>query len=124
MNRRPDSPMRLRFIRAIPRRIVAGLLLPVASGCPLAAQRAQPARDPMQEGLPLKPTRTLSFTTKTGHWMSVDVSPDGRTLVFDLLGDLYTLPITGGTATRLTSGPAFDRDPVFAPDGKRIAFVS
>ena len=37
------------------------------------------ARDPMQEGLPLRPTRTLSFTTKVGNWMSVDVSPDGRT---------------------------------------------
>ena len=56
--------------------------------------------------------------------MSVDVSPDGRTLVFDLLGDLYTLPITGGSATRITSGQAFDAMPSFSPDGKHIAFVS
>lgn len=89
----------------------------------VAAQGAA-ARDPMQEGLPLKPTRTLAFTTKVGHWMSVDVSPDGQQLVFDLLGDLYTLPITGGKATPLTRGMAFDAQPRFSPDGKRVTFVS
>ena len=56
--------------------------------------------------------------------MSLDVSPDGQTIVFDLLGDLYTLPISGGKATRLTSGLPFDAQPRFSPDGKRIAFVS
>ena len=59
--------------------------------------------------------------------MNVDVSPDGRTIVFDLLGDIYTMPIEGsgsGLATRLTSGPAFDMQPRFSPDGKRIAFSS
>ena len=52
--------------------------------------------------------------------MNVDVSPDGRTIVFDLLGDLYMMPIAGsghGLATRLTSGPAFDMQPRFSPDG-------
>ncbi|WP_293850055.1 hypothetical protein, partial [Steroidobacter sp.] len=43
-----------------------------------------------------QPTRAISFTTSEGTWMSIDVSPDGRTLLFDLLGDLYTLPIEGG----------------------------
>ena len=47
---------------------------------------------------------TVSIDTRTGTWMSVDVSPDGNTLVFDLLGDLYTLPIAGGEATSLTHG--------------------
>lgn len=56
--------------------------------------------------------------------MSVDVSPDGPTIVFDLLGDLYTLPIAGGTATRITSGTAFDAQPRWSPDGRSIAFVS
>src|SRR5688500_11129553 len=54
---------------------------------------------------PTPPTpRTLRFTTDEGTWMSLDVSPDGRTIVFDLLGDLYTLPIAGGSATRITNG--------------------
>jgi len=75
-------------------------------------------------GLPLKTARTHSFSTTRGSWMSVDVSPDGQTIVFDLLGDLYTLPITGGKATRLTQGMAFDAQPRFSPDGKQVVFVS
>lgn len=78
----------------------------------------------MQEGLPLKPERTVSFTTSTGHWMSLDVSPDGQTILFDHLGDLYTVPITGGKATPLTRGMALDAQPRFSPDGKRVVFVS
>ena len=70
------------------------------------------------------PTKTVAFTTTEGTWMNLDVSPDGRTIVFDLLGDLYTLPVSGGKATRLTSGPAFDVQPRFSPDGARIAFTS
>ncbi|WP_456425704.1 amidohydrolase family protein [Rhodocaloribacter sp.] len=70
------------------------------------------------------PTKTVAFTTTEGTWMNLDVSPDGQRIVFDLLGDLYTLPISGGKATRLTSGPAFDVQPRFSPDGARIAFTS
>jgi len=70
------------------------------------------------------PTQKVRFTTSEGTWMSVDVSPDGRQLVFDLLGDLYTLPIAGGTAKRLTSGPAFDVQPRFSPDGREVSFTS
>ena len=76
------------------------------------------------ESLPLEPTREVRFQTEEGSWMSVDVSPDGRTLVFDLLGDLYTLPIEGGTATPLLAGPAFESQPRFSPDGTEIVFVS
>jgi len=75
-------------------------------------------------GLPLLTNRTLSFTTSEGTWLSLDLSKDGRTLVFELLGDLYTLPIAGGEATRITSGQAYDMQPAFSPDGKRIAFIS
>ena len=75
-------------------------------------------------GLPLKAARTHTFTTTKGTWMSVDVSPDGSMLVFDLLGDLYTLPVAGGKATRLTSGMAYDAQPRFAPDGKSVVFIS
>jgi Tol biopolymer transport system component len=59
-----------------------------------------------------------------GTWMSLDVSPDGKEIVFDLLGDLYTMPIGGGEAKALTSGIAWDMQPRYSPDGKWIAFTS
>ena len=74
--------------------------------------------------LPLSPTKPLRFTTDEGTWLSLDVSPDGKTIVFDLLGDLYTLPIAGGKATRITSGQAFDGQPHWSPDGLSIVFAS
>jgi len=76
------------------------------------------------DSLPLKTARTVSFETSEATWMSLDVSPDGKTIVFELLGDLYTMPVAGGTATRITSGPAFDSQPRWSPDGKRIVFLS
>lgn len=77
-----------------------------------------------ESDLPLIPTRPLKFTTDEGTWLSLDLSPDGRTIVFDLLGDLYTLSISGGKATRITSGSGFDGQPRFSPDGRSIVFVS
>ncbi len=98
-------------------------VLCTATIVPTAA--AQTPADSAQKGdLPLVPGRTVEFTATRGTWINVDVSPDGRTIVFDLLGDLYTMPIEGGTASRLTSGTAFDGQPRFSPDGRSIAFVS
>ena len=77
-----------------------------------------------KKGLPLKPTRKIEFTTDEGTWLSLDVSPDGKTIVFELLGDIYTLPIEGGTAKLVDGGMAFDSQPKFSPDGKWIAFIS
>ncbi len=74
--------------------------------------------------LPLEAARHARFTATTGTWMSLDVSPDGQTIVFDMLGDLYTLPIGGGTATRITKGMAYDAQPRFSPDGETLVFVS
>ncbi len=84
----------------------------------------QSPQEPSDPALPLTSTRTLRFTTDEGTWMSLDVSPNGETIVFDLLGDLYTLPISGGAATRITSGMGFDGQPRYSPDGSRIVFVS
>jgi len=74
--------------------------------------------------LPLQPTRTFEMTATEGSWLSLDVHPNGERLVFELLGDLYTLPVNGGTATRITGGMAFDSQPRYGPDGDRIVFVS
>jgi Tol biopolymer transport system component/imidazolonepropionase-like amidohydrolase len=76
------------------------------------------------QDLPLEAGRTIRMDFTEGTWMSVDVSPDGQTLVFDYMGDLFTLPMTGGDAVQLTSGMAFDAQPRFSPDGSRVAFTS
>lgn len=91
---------------------------------PALAIAQAPAAADTGVALPIKPERQLRFTTDEGTWMSLDVSPDGRTIIFDMLGDLYTLPIGGGKATRLTSGMAWDCMPRWSPDGRTIAFVS
>lgn len=66
----------------------------------------------------------VSFSTDEGTWMDLDVSPDGRQIAFSLLGDLYLLPIEGGSARRITSGAAWDVQPRFSPDGRELAFTS
>ncbi|HSI51676.1 MAG TPA: amidohydrolase family protein [Ideonella sp.] len=73
---------------------------------------------------PPGPAKTVKLDTRTGTWMSVDISPDGQTLVFDLLGDLYLLPVAGGEARPLTHSMAWEQQARFSPDGKQIAYVS
>ncbi len=67
---------------------------------------------------------TIAFTVDEGTWMNLDVSPDGQTIVFDMLGDIYSMPITGGTATALRTGLAWEVQPRFSPDGSKIIFTS
>src|SRR6266576_3094373 len=80
-----------------------------------------------KKGLPLKSSRKIEFTTDEGTWLSLDVSPDGKSIAFELVGDIFTLPIEGGQAKLISGGMAFDSQPKFspgwAPDGKYI-FVS
>jgi Tol biopolymer transport system component len=109
--------------------IVAALTVGLAarSPSPLVAQdstKADTTHHAAKLPLPLEPTRHDTLTLNEGTWMSLDVSPDGQTVVFDLLGDIYTVPIAGGTAARLTSGPAFDGQPRYSPDGRTIVFTS
>ncbi len=69
-------------------------------------------------------TRKVAINVDEGTWMNVDVSPDGRTLAFDLLGDIYVMPISGGTPQRIADGLPFEMQPKFSPDGSKIAFTS
>ena len=78
---------------------------------PPKASEAGKKGDEKKKGLPLTPDRTIEFTTDEGTWVSLDVSPDGKTIVFELLGDLYTVPIDGGEAKAIASGLAFDGQP-------------
>jgi Tol biopolymer transport system component/imidazolonepropionase-like amidohydrolase len=69
-------------------------------------------------------TREIEIDTNETTWSNVTVSPDGKTMVFDMLGDIYSVPIEGGEARALTSGIEWDYQPRFSPDGEKIAFVS
>jgi Tol biopolymer transport system component len=92
-----------------------------------AAQQKEEKKEEKKDekkGLPLKSERKIEFTTDEGTWLSLDVSPDGKTIVFELLGDIYTLSIEGGQAKLIAGGMAFESQPKFSPDGKWIAFLS
>ena len=68
--------------------------------------------------------KDISFSTNEGTWMNIDVSPDGKHLVFDMLGDIYKISSQGGTAEILREGLPFEVQPRFSPDGKLISFTS
>lgn len=64
------------------------------------------------------------FTVDEGTWMNLDVSPDGKQIVFDMLGDIFIMPIAGGKAKVLRSGLAWECQPRFSPDGKKVSYTS
>jgi Tol biopolymer transport system component len=119
--------------RALSRGALRALcLLPALALSPSAGLSAQTAEENDSSAraarraneLPLITTRTLDFTTDEGTWISLDLSPDQSTIVFELLGDLYTIPSEGGEATRITSGQGYDMQPRYSPDGTKLVFVS
>jgi len=73
---------------------------------------------------PPGPSETVPLDVTEGTWLNLDVSPDGETIVFDMLGDIYRMPRSGGDAEPLTSGMAWNMQPRFSPDGDWIAFTS
>src|SRR5687767_14329178 len=77
---------------ALPARPFPAADKPATVTAVLAAKREakQRAIDAM---LPIQPTRTVSFETATIHTNQLDLAPDGKTFIFALLGDLYTLPV-------------------------------
>jgi Tol biopolymer transport system component/imidazolonepropionase-like amidohydrolase len=101
-------------------RLATVVVLGLASG----VVQTQEKKDESPASLVLTPASTIEFTTDEATWTSLDVSPDGRTIAFDLLGDIYTLPIEGGRATRIVGGMSFESQPKFSPDGRAIAFLS
>jgi Tol biopolymer transport system component/imidazolonepropionase-like amidohydrolase len=84
----------------------------------------QPKEDKWDVNNPPGTYKQTNFTVNEGTWMNLDISPDGKTIVFDLLGDIYTLPISGGKAKVLRQGHAYEVQPRFSQDGKMISYTS
>ncbi len=106
------------------RLLLALAIVPALAFVPTRGQEQEPSGNRTPEGLVLETADTIEFTTDEVTWPSLDVSPDGRTILFDVLGDLYTLPIGGGQATRIMGDLSFESQPVYSPDGRSIAFLT
>lgn len=103
------------------RRLPLAVSLAVLLAPAVAAQTPAPSFDVEKVSAP---TKLLEFTASQGTWTSVDVSPDGQWIAFDLLGHLYEMPAAGGRAVALTRGRSYNQFPRYSPDGRRILFTS
>jgi imidazolonepropionase-like amidohydrolase/Tol biopolymer transport system component len=79
---------------------------------------------PWDVNTPPGPFKSVNFDLSEGTWMNLDVSPDGNSIVFDLLGDIYSMPISGGDAKLIRGGHPYEVQPRYSPDGKLISFTS
>jgi Tol biopolymer transport system component/imidazolonepropionase-like amidohydrolase len=108
--------------------LLAAMLAAASLAAAQASDKASDTKkpEPPKDGieLPIKASKKIEFTTDEGTWIALDLSPDGKTIVFELLGDLYTMPAEGGEAKLLIGGSQYDGMPRFSPDGKKIAFIS
>ena len=97
-----------------------------ASPSPIAAEGPSEKKkdEKWDVSKPPGPRHDLPIDVTEGTWLNLDVSPDGKEIAFDLLGDIYTIPIGGGEAKAITSGIAWDMQPRYSPNGKWIAFTS
>lgn len=67
---------------------------------------------------------TVSIDTDETTWSSLDITPDDKHIVFDMLGDIFIVDSAGGDAKALTQDFAWNIHPAVSPDGKKIAFIS
>ena len=104
------------------KRILLGTAAVLAIGFPAIAQETAAPKWDVQTLT--GQTRDVNINVDQGTWMSLDVSPDGQEIIFDLLGDIYVMPINGGQARAIASGVQWDMQPKYSPDGRYIAFTS
>ena len=105
---------------------IAALIAGALASYGIRGQTPPTGGSPWDVTVPRGAVREIDFVTDRGTWMSVDVSPDGRWIIFDLLGHIYRVPSQGGEAELLTrnSGIALNFHPRYSPDGRQIAFIS